>query len=343
MRWSPSNVLGAVTPHLPELLVGNDQLQICRRIADELQTSIRSYYLECRLNDDPQIDFLVLTGDRMNVARQLEALLGGERCAGAWRRNLSLLRGWAGADPGLDGAPLVWFEYDLDGRFDVLAPVASPSLCVEEGYFSRFEGNPSIDQLAARRRAGAAVKHLVSGSRQARISPVIEDCIAALPEGGSLVYVSEMLTRQPNVTKLYLALPKVSVTGFLSRVGWPGDMTQASEILDTYYAEVSSTVFIDLSVTDELIKRIGFAFSQFHQREMRCFDPCWRWMPMPGVNPHKRDALALWPGESEVVLDGSRCVLRRWVDIKVVVGDTHELSFKAYLGFMPAFRRLLVS
>ena len=36
------------------------------------------------------------------------------------------------------------------------------------------------------------------------------------------------------------------------------------------------------------------------------------------------------------MLDGARCVLRRWVDIKLVLGETGDLSFKAYLGFMPA-------
>ena len=231
MRWSPSSVLQAVTPHLPAELVGGGQLEPCRQIAAELRTAVDGFYFECRLDDDPRVDFLVLTGNRLGAAPQLEATLGPERAAGAWQRNLSLLRGWAGADAALEGAPAAWLEYDIDARFDARAPVASPSLCVESSYFSRFVADPTIDHESARRRAYGALRHLVSESRRARVEQVVSDCIAALPEGGSLVYVSEMLTREPSVTKLYVALSKARVCEFLRAIAWPGERSQVDDIL----------------------------------------------------------------------------------------------------------------
>ena len=336
MRWSPSSVLQAVTPHLPAELVGGGQLEPCRQIAAELRTAVDGFYFECRLDDDPRVDFLVLTGNRLGAAPQLEATLGPERAAGAWQRNLSLLRGWAGADAALEGAPAAWLEYDIDARFDARAPVASPSLCVESSYFSRFVADPTIDHESARRRAYGALRHLVSESRRARVEQVVSDCIAALPEGGSLVYVSEMLTREPSVTKLYVALSKARVCEFLRSIAWPGERSQVDDILRAQYAAISSTAFLDLSVSQQILPRLGFAFSQFHRREMSCFDPSWSWLPMPRTTTRKRSALASWPGETALMLDGARCVLRRWVDIKLVLGETGDLSFKAYLGFMPA-------
>ena len=41
------------------------------------------------------------------------------------------------------------------------------------------------------------------------------------------------------------------------------------------------------------------------------------------------------PVSVETHLDGLRTWLHHWLDIKVVLSETGDLAFKAYLGFMP--------
>src|SRR6187402_1442868 len=228
-RWPASEVLAAIEPHLAAILVGDEQLEGCRRVARRLPFAPRSYYLECRMDASDQVDFLALTRNRHDIAEQLAASYP-ESTLGTWLPTLSLLRGWAGEDPALADAELFWLEYDVDARLDRSWPVGSPSICLERGYLDRNLGPAKIDRQAGLNRARAALQHLVAPNRRELVANAVTRCHAALPPAGSVIYLSETLTRSPCVTKLYVSLPKTEVLAFLHAIEWPGNLGDVSDI-----------------------------------------------------------------------------------------------------------------
>src|SRR4051812_47488629 len=111
MRWPAHEVMLAIEPYVDDALVGTSQLRLCQSVAQQLPVAVEAYYLECRLDGDPQVDLLVLTRLESGAAKQFEASVHREslECP-AGRRTLNLLRAWD-ASPELRGAELFWLEY----------------------------------------------------------------------------------------------------------------------------------------------------------------------------------------------------------------------------------------
>lgn len=330
MDWSSSTLLNAVRPHIDPALVGEPALAACTHVASGLNTPGSVYYLECRLDRDPRVDFLVLLKHR----RRVEPLLSPDVPSPAWQRNLALLRAWADGHETLSDLQLVWLEYDIDAALNRASPQASVSVCVEADYLRRFSGPVRPNPAQALRLAYAAARHLVAPERRKVVGSCLERCVRALPPGGSLIYISEMSTREPELTKLYLAVPKPAVLHYLVEINWPGKLDAVFKILSTCHRDVEETVFLDVSIDREVTPRLGFAFSQLQAREMQSFDPCWRELLETAALPKdKRAALERWPGQSEQAIEGVRAWVRRWLDIKLVLEADAELRYKAYLGY----------
>ncbi len=323
---------------MPRALASPGVLEPCDVIAASVPSAAAAYF-ECRLNDAEQVDYLMLTRQRLDAAAEFSKARQGLSDSPVWEKNRALLRSWSSGVGDLADVPLLWFEYDIDGRFDEKVLDASPSLCVERGYHRREMGAPIANAERSRRLAQVALEHLRSGDDASIVAAL--QCVDALPERGALVYVSSMLTRPERATKLYVSLPKTLVFDYLRRISWPGDASLLEEVLRGWYEPIASTVFLDLTVTERVHGRLGLALSQLHQREMERFDPAWSWVPMPGSEPLKRRALAEWPGTCEARLHGTRAWIRRWVDLKAVIHESGRVEPKAYLGFSatlpPAF------
>jgi hypothetical protein len=334
--WPAVAVLREIEPRLPPWLVSSHALTRCRQVAARLPDLITSYYMECRLHDDPQVDFLVQFTDREAAAPNFERSLPNRSKSRCWDRNLALMGKWSEGDQPLHEAPVLWLEYDLDPGFETAVPDASPSIGLERGYLSRFIRRRTPDIEAARRRALAGLRAIADGAERASMEADLAHCLAALPPGGSLIYVSVMTARAPSLLKLYLSVPKPAVMAYLAAIGWPGNAAQVERVLASCYGPIAETVFLDVTVESGVLPRIGFALSQLHAVELAAFDPAWTWVDMPGSNPAKRDALQAWPGQSIASIGGLLTSVHRWVDLKAVLDSAGALSFKAYLGFMPA-------
>jgi hypothetical protein len=320
--WSPAAVFAEIEPRVPASLVDSTRLASCRRVASTLRGTPTSYYLECRLDDDPQADFLVMFCDRADAASCADAPPGT-----AWVSNLPVLT--APAEP--EEVPFVWLEYDVDERFDRERPQPSVSIGLERGYLDRYWRAPAVAIEDVSRRARRALALLGRGDSQ----PLLARCASAIPPGGSLVYLSVMTARPRALVKLYVSIPKGRTVKFLRTIGWRGDLTAVDALVRRAYAPMADTVFADLSLGETVLPRLGLAFSQLHRREMETFDPCWSWLPMATALPEKRRALASWPGQAEARIDGWRTCVHRWVDLKAVLDGDGNVRWKAYLGFMP--------
>lgn len=323
---------------VPRALASPRHLESCSVVAASVPSAAAAYF-ECRLNEDDRVDYLMLTRQRLDAVDEFVKARHGLSDSPVWEKNRALLRAWSSDVGDLADVPLLWFEYDIDERFDEKVLDASPSLCVERGYHRRETGAPVANLQRSRRLAESALQHLRGGDAASIVATL--HCVDALPEGGALVYVSSMLTRPERATKLYVSLPKVSVFDYLRRISWPGDASLLEEVLRGFYQPIASTVFLDITVTERVHGRLGLALSQLHQREMARFDPAWDWVPMRGSNRSKRRALSAWPGTCEARLQGTRAWVRRWVDLKAVIHESGQLEHKAYLGFSatlpPAF------
>jgi hypothetical protein len=341
LHWDPKAVFEGVESHLPSALVPDARRDKCRRVAASLPSATLSYYLECRLDADEQVDFLVLTRHR-GAGRLFREALGDAHTLGAWQRTLALFDAWGTSrDTTLGRVPFFWLEYDLDERFQESAPLASPGLCLEPDYLSRFKGQVVVNRERAWELSEEGLRRLLNDGERARLAPILRRCVQSLPESAAPIHVSAMLARDPLRLKLYAALPKAQLTSYLRQIGWSGQYDAVEQLLTTSYAPIDRTVFIDLAIGETLEPSLGVAFSQFHQAEMAGFAPTWDWVPMPGADDAKRHAAFSWPGLTETTVDGQRCWIHRWLDIKAVVGATGVWRHKAYLGYMatepPAF------
>lgn len=331
-HWKPPSVFDAVSRHLPDVLVPAPKRDLCRAVAASLPAATLSYYLECRLDDDAQVDFLTLTEDR-RAAELFRGSLAERAGAEPWRRTLSLMDDWQRASE-LADVPLLWLEYDIDRHFQRGGPLASPGLCVETDYLSRSSRVPAPDRARARALARGGLRRLMPERDYERAAAAVATCVDALPDGGSLIHISAMVARRPVETKLYLALPKQHLGSYLERVSWPGSVSRVRELMQGAYDRIGDTVFVDLALRERVEAKLGLAYSQFHRSEIRDFDPAWRWLSMPDTCPTKRAALRDWPGVEELRVDGIRTWVHRWLDLKLVLDSQGGARYKAYLGYM---------
>jgi len=323
-----------VRPHVDATLAGPAQLDACAEAARQLPVCGTVHYLECRLEDDPRVDFLVLLERRHAVATAFTEALGARPLSGAWARNLALLQAWGDDRQALSQAQLVWLEYDIDARFNPERPDASVSVCVETDYVQRYSGEPRVDSRQALALANEAASHLVEPGRRQAVQRALERCVRALPPRGALIYLSEMSAREPAVTKLYLALPRPTILHYLLDIGWTGELKRVFQLLNGCHRELE-TVFLDVSIgAGDVLPKLGFAFSQLQARELAAFDPTWNsLLSGQDVLAAKRDALQRWPGHAELALDGVRAWMRRWLDVKLVLEEGGRIRSKAYLGY----------
>jgi hypothetical protein len=333
----PRAVFRAIEPLLPAELVSHQQRERCRAVAESLPRATSSYYLECRLDEDEQVDFLTLT-KHPAAGRLFRESLGAAAVGSSWRRTLALLDDWCSGHAALREIPFFWLEYDIDSRFHCRAPLASPGFCLEPGYLGRWSSSPLVDLDQVRRVATAGLARLLGAEECRQHDPVVRSCIDALPPGGSLVHLSAMLAREPLKLKLFVAIPKPALPVYLGRIGWRGSIQALERILATAYARFGRTVYVDLAVGEELDPTLGLALSQFYEAEVADFTPSWTGITLPGACERKRRAASEWPGLSEATLDGERCWLQRWLDIKMVLDPAGRVRHKAYLGFMPSPR-----
>ncbi|KYF74018.1 hypothetical protein BE17_32270 [Sorangium cellulosum] len=310
--------------------------------ARRLPPAVSCTFLECRLGPDaPAVDLGVsVTAAEgrpiLQAATPADLRLSGEEAA-IWGRVQEIARVWADpASPLHDRVPVVSLELD-SGEITRGRLMPSVALCLDPSLMKRSSPPDAIGHgladCAPSLEAGLSVLSSEPLTPHARAD--LHRCFEALPAGGRVVHVGFMVGRRPSALKLFAAMDKDKVLGYLDAIRWPGSFAEAASMIATF-GSGPDTFRLELTIGERLLPRVGLEFSS-----RRGPDPARRALIGRCVDeglctPEKRDALLSWPGSARVAIAGNDWPARlsRWIDMKVVHDPPEPLEAKCYLGFM---------
>src|SRR5262249_131859 len=151
---------------------------------------------------------------------------------------------------------------------------------------------------------------------------------------------------QPAVVKLYGSVPRAHLLSYLNQIGWSGSVSDLTAVLTRFcVAEtIDDFMYIDLSIDETVLPRLGIAFAQQQIQNLPGKDPTRRALLDRCVgaglcSPENREELLLWPGSFHILPASEQWPIKihKWLDIKLVYDPAAPLEAKGYLGFMPNF------
>ncbi len=351
MICSLVETLNFIEPYVPSQLVTPQVLAHIKMIANVLPDAMSAYFLECRLGDhNPQVDFLtcatVSDGGRqvlagLNAAVALPDILFSDPL---WDRIRNFWEHWADpASPLYEEIPLTWLEFDRVDEPPSSIPLPCPTFCLDREISQRRNqrhASPSLDPQKYQRVAEITLEHLLGQPLPLQTKKNLFACFDLLPEGGRIIHIGSMQTRQPPILKVYGLVPKDHLLTYLAGIGWPGSLAEIEKIMTTF-GPTTPIARPDLTIGDTILPRIGLEFShptspQNNQEQQLVLDHC---VASGLCTPEKREALLTWPGSSRETFSQTSWPirLRRWIDLKIVYQSDQPLEAKAYLGFRPGF------
>jgi hypothetical protein len=349
--------LKLIKPRVPYQLVSSKMFSRVKGITTRLPKAASSYYWECRLAAGAtQVDFLACVA-ASDGGR--EVLAGQGTGAGLsdvllenplWDQAHDFFRQWAEPTSMLHEAiPLIWLEFDqVDGLVPEV-PLPSFSFCLDPLYADRRSWSQHISSLNMQERRKVAEKglRLLFGcALPPQRRRALFACFDSLPVGGRIIHISAMIARQPAVVKVYGSVPKDQLLAYLTRIGWPGSIPELTNILTTFCTPeiVDNNMYIDLTIGEAVMPKLGVAFSQQQIENLPHRDPTRqilleRCVQTGLCTSEKREALLAWPGSFRTMLRGETwpACFRKWLDVKIVYQPGRPLEAKGYLGFMPQF------
>ena len=357
MLWSSSETLDLVASHVPDSLVPPEAFFRAKVLTTQLPKAFSSYYFECRLADrEPQVDFLAcvtaLDKGRENFVDQSEREMSPHSFLknSVWDHIMNFSRQWADVtSPLSEQIPLMWLEFDQIEAPLSEVPLPSFSFCIDPHYMYRHFSSRKVksrDPHTLCVITEQALQLLYDQALPSNGRELLFHCFEALPAGGQIIHVSSMLGRHPACIKLYGVVPHEHLFPYLNRIGWPGAQAELTDILEGFCtpATVDTDIYIDLTLGETAMPRIGIAFAQQQIDNLSEKDPTRQVLLEECVKnglctPEKRDALVTWPGCFRTCFPGERWPTRfhKWLDIKLVYQPDHPLEAKSYLGFMPQF------
>jgi hypothetical protein len=344
-------------PHLRAPLVTPRAFARVREVADTLPAALVSWvHLECRLGEGVEdVDMIVrvdAAGRALLAAGEMRATTGE-----GWRRAVAMARRWDEyGDPGaLRGSASLWLEFDVpaDPPCAVPATIAEPGLFVElhvERAVALAAGN-AVDQLAA-----PLLPSTPRGQDAARsVARVVRRCMDALPPGGDakLYSLGVLVPRGDDLVRVCIIDPPADVAGYLTAVGWPGDVAEIEALLAPATQAMSAArqrvgvLHLDVA-NGALAPRAGFelVFDRASQvRGVLADAALFDHLTARGLCvPEKRDALRHWPGVARCTLAHElwpSVVLRTVNHVKLTWREGH-VEAKAYLrlGAQPWHQRV---
>lgn len=199
--------------------------------APKLPEPITGLFIECHLSDPARTDFGV------RLSRQdRDASLRSGQCPEPFKRFFAL---WRDEKHPASQLQSVDIEYDM-GKVDT-EPFISPAL--EPDFLAGFE---AIERRTRRERAagrkrlalelGPPVLRALDPTLPDALFAQIERCTEALPAYGLLIPVWSGISRpgvlaEPSI-RVTIALPRLALRGYLSSLGWTGDMDRLEHYAD---------------------------------------------------------------------------------------------------------------
>lgn len=245
------------------------------------------------------------------------------------REPLPLARAWRDDAVLRETVCAVWLEFDLDPS------CAAPRVFVDfEPRFAREAPVPERFEAACR-----AAERITGAPVASRLRSALSRCLERLPPGASLPY----LCASPGTAgrlRVCVHRPGADPVALLQAIGWTGDAgSLEADVLRPLAAAGGAPSLMHLDLAPEPAARVGFEYAFARRPQARGGLPGAALLDAlvacGGADPHERDALARWPGDSVELLPHAiwlSRVERRLNHVKVTAGGGQPPQAKAYLS-----------
>lgn len=317
--------------HLPvELVPPQEQLRL-RQAAAGMPPLWQWAVIETRLRAGEHRTDLMAAVSGLGEARHRTSLALDHPLHPSIEAGEDLLRSWSRQLVGLEGAEVVWFEWDApDG--ESWSPLV---LVFVDG---RFGGSTPGRRLDPSEQLALTVEahRLLHGSAPdpAQLAH-LGSMIRAMPDAGRVLATGTLLPRGDDAYRLFASLPRDAVPHWLTQAGWTGDPAAVARWLPAV-APAWERVFVQVEVdADGVRPYLGLEPRQsvpgFPSRTDRA--ALLRRAVDEGLaTSQKVDALLSWPGVSAIDAD-QRLIAVRNMHIKLVLRHEVAPEIKGYLGF----------
>jgi hypothetical protein len=318
MLSRPGELVARGLRDVADALVGQAQREDLESLPEFLPEACTLGGLECRLDENPQVDF----GLCLEREKSFAGMGHPWECDKAPPCNLGkFIDEWTTHDSLLrDNVACIWLGFDRTGSSESDMPFV---------YFAPSSGNvsfrPRDDELIEQVvRQGLAL--LAPGVHDQNL-PMIRRCLGTLTDRAELLLVASLHQRGVAGVRLELRMQTDQLVDFLQRYGWPGDYDWLSGMLtalDTHHWHMP----IQIEVTDRILPTLSLEFPvtpddiprrdwEFVLEQFERLGYCL---------PEKRAAVTEW-------LNGRSGANDRQLDLKVRHDGRGNVVAKAYLVF----------
>lgn len=253
MRCPLAPLLDVLRPTLPEQLVPADCFLRIRQLSQGVPPGACWVAFECRLEEDPRVDFAVaLAGSREERDAAAAALSKLGSTASVWSVQ-PLLTEWLRSGSLLhEEVPRLWIEYDLPATS---APRDFVFVSLEPRHPFALSplGAPGV---RATRITEQALALLQGGGQAGQALPILSAILDSLPPGGLLRHVAITPHRGHHDLRIHVTLPLRALSHWLRRISWPGDPRRLEQLL-TLCGEDFMYAGVQLSAGSELRPYLG--------------------------------------------------------------------------------------
>lgn len=316
MLSRPSELVELGLQEIPDILVGVQQRRDLQVLPDFLPAACTMGGFECRLDDNPQVDF----GLCLQQSKSFAGMGLPWDCKQALPHSLAqFIDEWVSHDSLIrDNVDCIWLGFDRTGSSEADTPFM---------YFSPSLNSASLsgrDNHLIETVMNAGLSLLAPGAHDASL-PVIRRCLEALPECGEVLLVASLQQRGSSGVRLELRMPTAEVLGFLQRCNWPGDydwLQQTLTALDTHLWLMP----IQVEVCDQVLPTLSL---EFPVRSYEIESGEWEYVLDQFVRlglclPEKQSAVTQWVKNHTDAQD-------RQLDLKIRNNGSGKTVAKAYL------------
>lgn len=354
--------LRPLTPYLPSDLISQEAFADIAAVARLLPGTLAYswFEFECRLAEiAPRADFLVSTTaalDGRESLRRLEKTDGAARLLAhpVWRGVHEFATQWAQPESVLHkGTDQIWLEFDVaQAHTELPVPSVFYGFLASQPQRSHRVKDERIigEQLSITRTAlEALIARPLPGATHRKLAA----CFDELPDGAQIIFIGAMLSRTSETFRVVMqGLSPTQMLAYLAQIGWPGDVAQLRQQLETV-ASFADYLWFSVDVGETVQPKLGVDCF-YNNRTQPQHDARWHSFLDYLVEhelciPSKRAALLAYPGRSLMSEDaelwpeglrlasqvlgraGFTTLVRGLDHIKMVYQPERQVEAKAYL------------